>query len=534
MILPLILCLAFALRVLPRLILRNSISSDTYFHLSMARVIRDNHHHIPETIPRIILPHRYTYPYLYHWFLSFFAERNRLHFERISSAAIDTLHVFFAYFFSKKILHVAGLPEQAENVALWTALLVAVSPAFLAVGKGPRAYNGSPRPLGQLFFLLYMCSLILFSLSQIKAWLLLSICSAMLISITSKFANQVAIFFGVFLCLFGNYVPLAAFVAGLILAGMITKGKAFRVIGTQVSFSMYYFKKLQKKYLQPQAKNLTLYLKSVNDNLKLLSTYLKRMLKHRRVTMPPADSLYWFFTESYWLHIIFSLFPQLIIIVVISVGWRETLTLNPIASSLGKVLGLWIMASFILLLITSLRTFLFLGEAVRYVENTVMPQMLAVGLYVFVLDELPILYALFVYSLIAYSAFVKIYCSSYRREQDIIEKFLPLLTKIDKPGARIFGIGTFFWPLLYGTHQADILCPMSEVATNDWDFVYGNYPFPGVKIKQVVDKYKIDYLVGSKATVESYEKILLDSTFSEGKFSLIDAENGFRIYECKY
>ena len=133
MILPLILCLAFALRVLPRLILRNSISSDTYFHLSMARVIRDNHHHIPKAIPRIILPHRYTYPYLYHWLLSFFSERNRLHFERISSAIVDTLYVLFTYVFSKKILHAAGLTEHGENIALWTAVLVAVSPALLAV-----------------------------------------------------------------------------------------------------------------------------------------------------------------------------------------------------------------------------------------------------------------------------------------------------------------------------------------------------------------------------------------------------------------
>lgn len=516
----LILCLTFALRVLPRLILGNSISSDGYFHLSMARAIRDNQHRIPETIPRVILPHRYTYPYLYHWLLAFLSEKNLLRFEKISGATSDTLYVFLSYLFAKGILNAAGFSssEHAKIIALWTASLIAVSPALLRVGTGPRAYHGSPRPLGQLFFLIYMGSLVLFSLSHNNVWLFLSFIAAALIVITSKFTYQAAFFFGLLLCLSGNFTPLVTFIAGLLFAGIVTRGKAFRIVRTQATYSAFYFRYLQKRYLYPSTRGIAAYLRTVFAKMLTLSR--------------PERILLWFFTEYYGPHLIVSSFPQVIVIIILLITQHGSLGLDSSVSSLGGMLGAWLVVSLAWMIITSFKPFLFLGEAVRYAENTVMPQILLLGLYVFVLHKPWILQALFIYSVIAYLMYVKIYYDVYKGWANIFDNFLPMLSKIDKPDTRIFGVGTFFWPLLYGTRQADILCPMSGVDTRDREFVYGNYPFPGVKIKEVVDKYQIDYLVGSESSIRHYEKQLGDSAFTLGEFTLIDSCDVFGVYSC--
>ena len=528
----LVLCSAFVLRVLPRLILKNAICSDAYFHLSMARAIRDNGHRIPDTIPRVILPHRYAYPYLYHWLVSFLSEKNRLRFERISGAAIDTLYVFVSYLFVNWMLSEAGFSEYGETMALWTAFLVAIAPGLLRVGTGPRAYHGSPRPLGQLLFLIYMCSFVLFSLSHNGRWLLLSFLAAVLIVITSKFTNQVAVFFGLLLCLMGNFVPLVTFVTGFLFAGIITNGRAFRVVRTQVEYSIFYFKHLQKRYLYPGVRNMVAYLGSLGSCLKSMVYFTKTVFRDRSGIDHLIRGLVWLFTETYWPHLILSSFPQVVIIIIFSISWHECTNIAPGVSSLGALFGPWIVVSFAWMIITSLKPFLFLGEAVRYVENTVMPQILLLTIFAFALNKPWTLRVIFIYSLISYVMYVKIYYDSHKMEKNIFDNFLPMLSKIDQPGTRIFGIGTIFWALLYGTHRADILCPMSGMDIRDRKVVSGNYPLPGVKIRELVDKYQIEFLVGSELSIEHYEKVLDDTVFSQGEFVLVDSRDVFRIYSC--
>ena len=86
-----ILAATFAVRWWPRLKLPHAIGSDAYFHLLMARTIRENGHRIPSEVPRVLVCRPYTYPYLFHWLLSFVPDRCLMAAERIVSPMLDTV-----------------------------------------------------------------------------------------------------------------------------------------------------------------------------------------------------------------------------------------------------------------------------------------------------------------------------------------------------------------------------------------------------------------------------------------------------------
>ena len=56
-----LICLAsFLIRYYPRHVLKNAYSSDTYFHLYCARVLRERRLRIPSRLPGVALNQEYT------------------------------------------------------------------------------------------------------------------------------------------------------------------------------------------------------------------------------------------------------------------------------------------------------------------------------------------------------------------------------------------------------------------------------------------------------------------------------------------
>jgi hypothetical protein len=529
MVLLFILCLTFGLRIAPRLIVGNRICSDSYFHLAMARAIQGNGHRIPDRIDRIIVPHRFLYPFLYHWLMSFFSAKGVQAFERMSGAVIDTVYVFVSYLFSFQLMRAVGQDGAAHRVALWTALLVAFSPALLRVGSGPRAYQGSPRPLGQLWLLIYMGALFGFSASQNHAWLLLSILAVGFMVVTSKFSNQVAILFGMSLCVFGQFVPLVTFGTGFALSCLVTKGRAMRILTTQIRYSAYYFRHLQKKYLYPDARNLAGYLSALGLWLIKVPVTAKAVFGRKGIGSALTD-LEWYFRENYWAHLMISSFPQIIVLALIWMGHFDAAEEGYAISRLNSFLGPWIIVGFFWMVVTSLKPFLFLGEGIRYAEHTIMPQCLLFSAVTVGAHREWLAIVLLVYSCLAYLMYVRIYRNTQKGDREIFDSFLPLLSRIDRKGVRIFALGPYFWALLYGTGKAKILCPITGMDEKDRKVVSGNYPYPGVTIRELVDRYRIEFLVGSHVSIENYENVLGDGAFSRGDFVLVDSNGAFKIF----
>jgi hypothetical protein len=166
----------------------------------------------------------------------------------------------------------------------------------------------------------------------------------------------------------------------------------------------------------------------------------------------------------------------------------------------------------------------FLGEAERYAEHTVSFQALAV---VVVADAAGLSWlkiALLVYSALAYAVSVRTYVEINAPASGLRQRMAELVAPIDRDGTRIFWLGHLFWPLWFSTRKASILVHGAnfderQLDKERWFEVFGNLPYPGVPIHQIVGRYKLDYIVATPAFVTHYENLLADPAFSDGRFS---------------
>ena len=168
--------------------------SDTYFHLYCAATIRKKSFRLPNKLPRIVLDHEYTYPFLYHCLLAIFPIKIRHWAERVSGAVFDTISVVIVYLFSRWLFQTHSNPYLAEMVAA----LYAFSPGLLRMGSGPRAYNGSPRTMGQMLYVLHATSAFVGIHENSIGFLTISVISGSMLTVTAKFGTQVLLMFGIF------------------------------------------------------------------------------------------------------------------------------------------------------------------------------------------------------------------------------------------------------------------------------------------------------------------------------------------------
>lgn len=518
-----IVLVTFVTRLVPRLLSPESVGSDSYFHMGMGRVIRDNGYRIPDRVPRVMVCPRYTYPYLFHWLLSFVPERHLMLAERLASPIIDSLYVLATFLFAFEIDRTFGFSDDPTSTALWTSVLVAISPALLGVGAGPRAYNATPRTLGQLFFLVYICGTALWGSTGNTSWLLLGGVAVAALSITSKFGNQAVVFIASGTVVLGYMEPILVALFGYILSIITTRGRVLAVIKGQVAHSRFYFRYLQRPYLYPHRRTFFQYARN-------LTSYLKNAARS------PLNSLRWFFWESYFFHHIFVYYPHALVIAILLLR-GEALPNGDSASLYGFHFMLDVIAvSFLVSLLTSFKHMMFLGEAQRYAEHTVMFQVL---IFVFMAQatDLELLKWLILgYSVLAYVVNVEAYVSrhvelvSLRRDMELIVK------DIDREGIKIFWLGHVFWPLFFFTRKAKILIHGGNfderlLSRDDWFEVFGNFPYPGRPIGDVIRRYAIDYLVSNRDTITRYEDILKDRSFSQGRFRAVSSSGDLLLFD---
>ncbi|MFC1504994.1 hypothetical protein ACFL5W_00610 [Thermodesulfobacteriota bacterium] len=406
------------------------------------------------------------------------------------------------------------------------------APAFLRVGFGPRAYHGSPRPLGQLLYLVHILAIISFMINDNYLCLVISFIFGGLIVISSKFTVQVCILNGLILLAFGFFQPLVCFIIGLLLFGLITKGKAFRIFTTQVKFSAYYCKHLQKRYLYPFSRNYHKYKDGLIKLFKcyrLIPEFLKGNIEAKKALQ---SSLSWILKENYWPHLLLTTFPQIVILTVcvfFVMGKTQTSVITD--SNVLTFIKIWIFGGIGLMVATSIKPLLFLGEASRYLENSIMPQMFLSTLLIVITDCSFFLPLLFIYFIILYIAYVILYFVTFEVDQYIFKKVLPALQSIDEKDTRVASIGTYFFALLYGMQNSKVLCPMSDLSFDDWERCFGNYPYPQATIEKIVKKYRITHLIGSDSTIADYEEKSQDDSFSRHTYKEKERIGNFIIYE---
>ena len=216
--------------------------------------------------------------------------------ERLTGAIVDTLATAVVYFLAGKIARDMS-SETPNTIALYSAALFSFSPLLLRVGMGPRAYNGSPRPVGQLLYWVHLASLYVGWADENWIFLSISVLAASLIPCTAKFGTQVIIFFGVVISIIVTPMYLLVLASSAMLSVIVSKGHVLLVLDGQIQHLVFYFKYLQQRYIGLRS--------TLGDYLNRVNGQLLRILKLRFY-----EAGIWFFRERYWLNfVLLALFP---------------------------------------------------------------------------------------------------------------------------------------------------------------------------------------------------------------------------------
>ena len=485
----LILIFAFLVRALPRLRLKHVLVSDTCFHLYCARLIRENGFVPPAVFDRIVMKNRYSYPYLYHLMLALFPEGARMWAERLTGAFFDTGSVAIGYVFSTWVIRYYHL-AVSDDVPLLVAILFAFSPLLLRIGLGPRAYNGSPRVMGQMFYMLHIMTAYYGYATGNVPSILCSVVAGAAIVLSSKFGTQVLFFFSVFYALFINPLYLLLLIATALGAEILSR-RGFLILAGQIKHSHYYFKYLQRVYLFP--------------NMIKIGDYLRRFRTRIRSSLKGFAA--WFYQEYYFPHVLLTTAPHFLLWFYF-LARPETFSLLPL-----RFLFLWMTAGSVWGIATKFKLLRFLGEGERYFEYALYPSLFLTAIYL-----APYWRGLFVayilYCLLSAVAYQVIYSGTYREvdkgyvsDETLFSRFRELVPGVIQP------IGSNHWQALYRTH-----CPvltyganMSEelIPYSEFKLVFGSFSLPSADYNTVWTHYKVEYILSDHASLQNYRTQIL-------------------------
>lgn len=510
-------------RVGIRLLVPGAIGPDTFAHIEVARQIRRNRHHLPDTVERVTLAPDYDYPFLYHWLLSIVPERQVRIAEAMTGPISDGLQASAAALFACVVFQLFGLAD--EELILGTivvGVLVALSPALLNMSGGPRAYIGSPRPIGQVLFVLFVNAALIWGLTDNWLWLLLSAAAIALLAVASKFGNQAAVLISIAACFLGVFEPLISCALGYALAAIVWRKSFFRCVSGHIKHSVFYVRHLQEPYL---------------DRIyKAIPGYSERAItaaRYARLGHPFA--LDWLFADENPVHRLLFQFPA----AVVGLGLWAYMGVQ------GQALffDYWpfaavIMASMAVSLLTSTQRFRFLGEHYRYLEHTVSTQaILAVGIAVSVqwtYAEAAFCAAVFLGLLALVSAGNRI-LTQYKpldREWMSISEGAEL---IDRPDTIVHAMGGLWWPVWSQSKELTIAhwginCDIEAVGVENFENLYGNFPRPGVAYHELAAAYGVTHALGRTRDFEAYANETGDATFCDGSRVPLYSGNGIVFF----
>jgi hypothetical protein len=488
-----VLIFCFALRALPAIFKISPSGSDQYYHLFMGDYIRKNHFKYPEKTKGFLLPGKYIYPPLYHYILALFPRLLREKTGLYLGAIIDTIHAFALYLF---VIYISKIPEisvflpNPQAYAVLACLLFSISPALLAIGVGPRTYSVTPRPLGELLFTLTFLFALIFYINGDLFSLIISSFFASLIFLSSKFGVQVLLFFSVIVTILtGFYLLLLVPLLGIAIGLVISKGHLASVLQGSFQHLSLYKNIIQKTYSCTLSRNnfpefKYIIISLLNRNLKEFARHFRNVLSH----------------NTFIILILRNPFFFLILYIYIF--------LNPLlGNNVIYFLNCWIIASIVVFVATSLKPLLFLGEAERYLEYSIAPQIL--------------LLVIFLNYWTGCLQFIVIYCMAFYgltiTELALHKKYSKLDSKehliswikenIHKKNLLKIAADGMQFELLYRTDNPVWYPESITLSKEEFLKIYPVKAFyPPENIQSVIEQYDIKYVITSKNDLIKAEK----------------------------
>jgi hypothetical protein len=233
-----LLLLVLYLRVYPRLNGRQLLGTDTNFHFYYINLIKNNNNRMPLRETRIIGgSNNCTYPYFYHWLLSYLPSAALCFLDKYSAVIYDLICAVMVVWLLSYLM-----PINMYGILLIISCYL-IAPGLTFSFIGPRAYSLTPRNFTQMLFCFACAFWILLPTISSNFFYLFFTLSAIFFSfvlLTSQFGLQVILF----LVLAGLYDHdlLLIMIVAVLFAVFISKGFFIRQVIAQIRHLEWYYK----------------------------------------------------------------------------------------------------------------------------------------------------------------------------------------------------------------------------------------------------------------------------------------------------
>jgi hypothetical protein len=394
------------------------------------------------------------------------------------------------YLFSGWAVRRMGGGYPLTVLPVWVAALYAFSPALLRIGSGPRAYNGSPRVLGQSLYLLHLFAAYYTYANHSIAAVAISMLAGAAIIITAKFGTQVLFFFGLFFSVVMDWKYPFLLIGSLILSLLLTKGRSLDVLEGHIRHSIFYFKYLQKAYLYPSHPTLMQYLKRAFHGL-------CHVVRGRLMA-----ALNWYYTESFFTHLLVTVTPQFLFLPAI---WQKAE-----GSPIERFLYVWAGIGLFWFFLTKTKKLLFLGEGERYLEYALFPSIFLVVEHMLLKGWTSLLYVWLGYSITSAIFYLRQYLKETPSDFEETERLFSKLNGLSE--GVILPIGPFHWEALYRSNFPVLTygTNMDErrMASDEFQLLYGRFPYSPF-FREVLDRYHITYIITNRSCLDHYLKNIM-------------------------
>lgn len=479
----------FFIRLIPRIILKDLLVSDTYYHLFIARKIRNNGHRRLDTVDNFVIQNVQTYPYFFHWLLSFLSDQSLLKFERVCGALFDTILAVVVYFTAKYFQNqwdVASLLMLPELVLLFFT----VSPVMLRTGDGPRCYNCNPRIFGSILFQLTLLFAFIYLQQGGWGWLLLSLVIGGLIFISVIFGIQSIIFFSLFLA--GSYSPVFLFVLGgsFMCAMFFSSGWSLKIIKGIFNHLVFYFD-IQKSYLYPGDKGFRNYVWSLVGQVRnALNADIGKIVK-------------WFYLERHWFHLFLTVFPY-VVVNMFYLSWYGT------NGNVDRFLALVFWFGVFMFVLTKIRPFLFLGSGERYLEYTYAVSIILFVKYSLLHEHWSLLLIYLLYSILSAPILIHLFIQLNRSSSQEGTELRTLFSTIEGKTERIMPLNANHCKLInfYTNHKVLVYPTLRDkqlFPDEEFKFIWRKgLNYPTGDLRAIFQKYGCNYLFARRDQMPRY------------------------------
>jgi hypothetical protein len=471
--------LVFFVRAFFRLRHPRATGSDAWFHLHASEEIRRNRHRMPKTLNGFMIETPFDYPPLVHFLLSFMSRERRERIEPFFGSTVDTIQVVVLFLFTQ---YISGSLE----IAFVSGMLFAFFPLLVKVDA--RVFFLSPRPFGELFASLALLFSLLFLWFGSIPSIVLAMFFLSFVLLSSKFGAQAVIFMYVIMAvvLLNPYV-LLILLGGYAIALVISLGHYLKVTSAHIRHTRFYRSTLVHKH--SWAKGIS--------GQGARATQEKVGSKALAVTLLKNP-------------VVFALSHSPLIVILLMAGIMDYRLI--IDDTFNFSLFAWVLASFIPVVVVSLRPLRFLGEAERYLEYGVIPLCALVPMALYELNSVALwilMFGVLLYSIgliwVNYRVAFREFVARPGDPEDLVE-VVQRLNEIPSGKVLCIPITTSF-ALAYHTNHNTLFwggnIPSEDFSSDDFNFIFKDeFPFPSEDLDSLASRYGLTHVLIWKQSLD--------------------------------